>query len=129
MDVPLENYSTNFLKKNNMALIELFKQKFEKMVDNIPASIDSGASYVIDEVYKILDSLNSTKLPEGLEEVAEKYRRESCNATLKPNVDGPMPEYGGSIKAAFIAGAEWGIRKEKERQKKMVENYIEGRES
>ena len=40
-----------------MTPIEIFKQKFDKMVNNIPASVDSGAGYVIDEVYKILDSL------------------------------------------------------------------------
>lgn len=48
----------------------------------------------------------------SLEEAAEKYRRTSCNAAIKPNIDGPMPEYGGSIKAAFIAGANW--QKEKD---------------
>lgn len=46
-----------------MTQIEIFKQKFEKMVDNIPASIDSGAGYVVDEVYKILDSLEEDNLP------------------------------------------------------------------
>lgn len=34
-----------------------FIKKFEKMIDDIPASVDSGAGYVIDEVYKIFDSL------------------------------------------------------------------------
>lgn len=46
-------------------------------------------------------------LPSDLDEAAEEYRRKSCNAALKPNVDGPTPEYGGSIKDAFKAGAEW----------------------
>ena len=32
-------------------------KKFEKMIDDIPASVDSGAGYVIDEVYKIIDTL------------------------------------------------------------------------
>lgn len=41
----------------------------------------------------------------SLEEAAEKYRRTSCNAAMKPNIDGPMPEYDGNVKAAFIAGA------------------------
>ena len=40
-----------------MSPIEIFKQRFDEMVDNIPASVDSGAGYVIDEVYKILESL------------------------------------------------------------------------
>ena len=34
-----------------------FIKEFEKMIDNILASVDSGAGYVIDEVYKIIDSL------------------------------------------------------------------------
>ena len=46
-----------------MTQIEIFRQKFDKMVDNIPASVDSGAGYVSDEVYKILDSLEA---PEGM---------------------------------------------------------------
>ena len=33
-----------------------------------------------------------------------------------PNIDGPMPEYGGSIKEAFISGAKW--------QKEQDEDYL-----
>ena len=44
---------------------------------------------------------------QGLDEAAEKYRRDSCNAALIPNIDGPMSEYGGSVKDAFKAGATW----------------------
>jgi hypothetical protein len=40
---------------------EKFIKEFEKMIDNIPASVDSGAGYVIDEVYKIFDSLQQEK--------------------------------------------------------------------
>ena len=40
---------------------EKFIKKFEKMIDDIPASVDSGAGYVIDEVYKIFDSLQQEK--------------------------------------------------------------------
>ena len=36
---------------------EKLTKKFEKMIDDIPASVDSGAGYVIDEVYKIIESL------------------------------------------------------------------------
>lgn len=42
-----------------------------------------------------------------LEEAAENYRRKSYNAAMIPSLDGPTNEYGGSIKAAFIAGAKW----------------------
>lgn len=54
---------------------------------------------------------------EGLEEAAEEYRRESYRKRVLPNIDGPMPEYGGSIKDAFKAGAEW--------QKKQDQKTIE----
>lgn len=47
------------------------------------------------------------KSDKNLEEAAEKYRRASCNAAMKPNIDGPIPEYGGNVKTAFIAGAQW----------------------
>ena len=57
-----------------MTPIEIFRQKFDKMVDNIPASVDSGAGYVIDEVYKILDSLED-KIPEGLEDEYVRFVR------------------------------------------------------
>lgn len=53
-----------------------------------------------------LDSIQEQPV-EGLEETAEEYRRESYRKSVLPNIDGPMPEYGGSIKDAFIAGAEW----------------------
>lgn len=42
-----------------------------------------------------------------LEEAAENYRRKSYNAEMIPPLDGPTNEYGGSVKDAFIAGAEW----------------------
>jgi hypothetical protein len=54
-----------------------------------------------------------------LEEVAEEYRRESYRKSVLPNIDGPMPEYGGSIKDAFIAGAEW-------QKAKMLKDAMEG---
>ena len=43
----------------------------------------------------------------SLEEAAEEYRRESYRKSILPNIDGPTNEYGGNIKDAFIAGAEW----------------------
>ena len=86
-----------------MTPIELFKQEFDKMVDNIPASVDSGAGYVIDEVYKILDSLNNTKLPEGLEEAAIDFANQDCVTFI-------------SRKKGFIAGAKWQKLKDEERK-------------
>lgn len=56
----------------------------------------------------------------GLEEAAEEYRRESYRKSVLPNIDGPMPEYGGSIKDAFIAGAEW----QKDKILKLIELRI-----
>lgn len=52
-----------------------------------------------------------------LEEAAENYRRKSCNTAMIPPLDGPTEEYGGSIKNAFIAGAEW---MEKEINKELI---------
>lgn len=48
----------------------------------------------------------SADITSDLEEAAEEYRKESHRKSVLPNIDGPMPEYGGSIKDAFIAGAE-----------------------
>lgn len=70
---------------------------------DVPVDHDIFDRYDLEEV----ELLEQPSLPDGLEEAAEKYRRESCNKAILPNIDGPMPEYGGSIKDAFIAGAEW----------------------
>ena len=53
--------------KNYIDADKLIK-KFEKMIDDIPASVDSGAGYVIDEVYKIIDSLQQEQPEVDLEE-------------------------------------------------------------
>jgi len=91
-----------------MTQIEIFKQKFNKMVDSIPASVDSGAGYVIDEVYKILDSLED-EIPSELDEAAEKY------------LDGIFGEgkHQDFYVQLFIAGSEW-------QKAKMMENAVEG---
>ena len=90
-----------------MTQIEIFKQKFNKMVDNISASIDNGADYVIDEVYRILDSLKE-KLPEGLEEAAMEYAEKHG---FRVPYDGSNNFYDDvdvkASKEGFIAGAEW----------------------
>lgn len=72
----------------------------------------------IERLVKNNDSLTEQPV-EGLEEAADKYAE---RLTTEPYLQIVH-------KTDFIAGAEWGIRKEKERQKKMVENYTEGRES
>lgn len=92
-----------------MTQIEIFKQEFEKMVNNIPASIDSGAGYVIDEVYKILDSLDNMELPEGLEEAAEEYRQGEVDTGCDyiDDSDGDSLYHSACLADAFIAGAEW----------------------
>lgn len=64
------------------------------------------------ELLSYLDTLPEQPM-KGLEEAAEEYRRESYRKSVLPNIDGPMPEYGGSIKDAFIAGAEWGAKQVK----------------
>ena len=70
------------------------------------------------KLLSFLDTLEADAL-EGLAEAAEKYRRNSCNAAMMPNIDGPMPEYGGSVKDAFKAGAEW-------MKAKMLEEAVDG---
>jgi len=52
---------------------EKFIKEFEKMIDNIPASVDSGAGYVIDEVYKIFDSLSQEQPEVDLEKEIDEY--------------------------------------------------------
>jgi len=53
------------------------------------------------------NSMPDEEPSEDLEKAAEKYRKESYRKSVMPNIDGPMPEYGGSIKEAFISGAKW----------------------
>ena len=59
------------------------------------------------------------ELPEGLEEAAEKYRRNSYNTSLIPPTDGPTPNYGYSVIDTFKAGAKWD-------RAKMMERAVEG---
>lgn len=71
-----------------------------------------SAKYKSDLCKEILDLLNTLEveqlsLPDGLYEAAEKYRRDSCNKAMLPNIDGPIPEHEGSVKDAFITGAKW----------------------
>jgi len=54
-----------------------------------------------------------------VEEAAEEYRRESFKKSVMPQIDGPANEYGGSIKDAFIAGAEW-------QKKQMMNEAVDG---
>jgi len=88
-----------------MTQIEIFKQKFDKMINNIPASVDSGAGYVIDEVYKILDSLEN-KLPKGLEEAAIDYA-EYARKQSKDYAISAIADYDHGCIDGFKAGAEW----------------------
>lgn len=53
-----------------------------------------------------IDTL-SEEPDKSLEEAAEEYRRESFKKSVIPQIDGPVNEYGGNIKSAFIAGAKW----------------------
>ena len=69
------------------------------------------------------DSLPDEKPSDDLEEAAESYRRKSCNAAMIPPLDGPTNEYGGSVKDAFIAGAEW---QKQQMMKEAVEVAVEG---
>ena len=48
-------------------------KKFEKMIDDIPASVDSGAGYVIDEVYKIIDTLQEEQPDVDIEKEIEEH--------------------------------------------------------
>lgn len=61
---------------------------------------------VLEELLTFIDSLPEEP-DKSLEEAAENYRRKSYNTTMIPPLDGPTEEYGGNIKNAFIAGAEW----------------------
>ncbi len=52
---------------------EKLVKKFEKMIDDIPASVDSGAGYVIDEVYKIIDTLQEEQIDVDLEKEIDEW--------------------------------------------------------
>ena len=78
----------------------------------------------ISKAIDIIQQPEQQSLPQELEEAAEKYRRESYGKSILPNIDGPMPEYVGSVKDAFIAGAEWQKEQdEKELSEKIASAY------
>lgn len=54
-------------------------KNFEKMIDDIPASVDSGAGYVIDEVYKIIDTLQQEQPDVDIEKEIIRYQREDMD--------------------------------------------------
>ena len=125
--IPDEYLSESVYSREQM--LDIFKAGVEwreKQIPKLPDSLDNAA----DKYIRSLDGYPANqeeemftynafkagaewrdrqilKLPKEIEEAAEEYRRESCNSALKPSIDGPMPEYGGNVKAAFIAGAEW----------------------
>ena len=97
---------------------DLLRKEIEKnknMIDGLftegDDSVYDGENDAYNRMLCIIDSIQQEP-DKNLEEAAEKYRRTSCNAAMKPNIDGPMPEYGGNVKTAFIDGANW--QKEKD---------------
>ena len=98
------------LKDEIKKRISLFqKEKKTEGASQIDVISLGARAAALEEILVFIDSLQQkiVKADESLEEAAEKYRRTSCNAAMKPNIDGPIPEYGGNVKTAFIAGAEW----------------------
>ena len=75
---------------------------------------------ILSDLLSFLDTLSEAP-NKSLEEAAEKYRRESYRKSVMPNTDGPIPEYGGNVKDAFIAGAEW---QKSQMMKEAVEGYV-----
>ena len=94
---------------------ERLKEEIKRQADSYQ---DTYTDSMRDSLLSFIDSLQQEP-DKNLEEAAEKYRRASCNAAMKPNIDGPMPEYGGNIKTAFIAGAEW-------MKEQMMNDAVEG---
>ena len=97
--------------------IDKIRAEIERRIKYIEDNEESlyepfGKTCELKELLSFLDTLQEQE-PQGLDEAAEKYRRDSCNAAMFPNIDGPMPEYGGSVKDAFKAGAEWMLNKMK----------------
>lgn len=72
-----------------------------------------GKESAYDAILNVIDSLQQEQPSDDLEEAAEEYRRESYRKSIVPNIDGPMPEYGGNIKDSFKAGAEWQYQKDR----------------
>lgn len=106
-------------------LRKLLTNRYEEIT--VPVLTDEGgleSFYCRSEIHNILKIVESLQqeqpsLPDNLDEAAEKYRRVSCNAAMKPNIDGPIPEYGGNVKTAFIAGAQW-------MKEQMMNDAVEG---
>ena len=95
------------LKDEIKKRISLFqKEKKTEGASQIDIISLGARAAALEEILTFIDSLQQEP-DKSLEEAAEKYRRVSCNAAMKPNIDGPIPEYGGNVKTAFIAGAEW----------------------
>ena len=89
--------------------IERLKEGYNKQVSARLISeslVSMGKVEALNKALAFIESFQQEP-DKNLEEAAEKYRRASCNAAMKPNIDGPIPEYGGNVKTAFIAGAEW----------------------
>ncbi len=74
-----------------------------------------------DKLLPFLKTL-SEEPDKSLEEAAEEYRRESFKKSVMPQIDGPVSEYGGSIKDAFIAG--WKCRDDQMLKDAYVESQI-----
>lgn len=100
-----------------MDKIEKIRQEIERQIsahDNVDhlESFEVGKAWnrghrkALESLLAFLDTL-SDEPDKSLEEAAEEYRRESYRKSVMPNTDGPIPEYGGNVKDAFIAGAEW----------------------
>lgn len=100
---------------------ELLRNEIERRIEQYWSDGDVDSVVVSSELEEVLDFLDSLQqeLDNNLEEAAEKYRRVSCNAAMKPNIDGPIPEYGGNVKTAFIAGAQW-------MKEQMMNDAVEG---
>ena len=111
-----------------MDKIEKIRQEIERLKkqekENEKAELMSdswilGRQVMLEHFEHFLNTL-SEKPCKSLDEAAEEYRRESFKKSVMPQIDGPVGEYGGDIKSAFIAGAEW-------QKGQMLKDAVEGR--
>ena len=91
-------------------------KKFEKMIDDIPASVDSGAGYVIDEVYKIIDSLQQEQPEVDLEKEIDACWQNWLSPSNQKEVEGVLPKTEFATYARHFYGLG-GINARKEEQK------------
>lgn len=94
------------IEKIRQEIERRLKDYWEICFHDVKAYNEDSNVRELKELLSFLDTF-SKEPDKSLEEAAEEYRRESIKKSVIPQIDGPVSEYGGNIKSAFIAGAKW----------------------